>query len=183
MVNKINYETIDKVKKSLEKLAEDLESEPAILIDAKGHHWVNDIALRFISEKGIPMKEFVEWIKIGSSHLQNLNYSDIDVHMIRLPNKDVIAFLRHERRKEPVHDECALTRKEREIVRYLVKGFSNKKIAGLMKISPGTVNTHLDNIYRKLGCSNRVTACITAVKNGLFLPSAEVPPDGNESER
>jgi DNA-binding NarL/FixJ family response regulator len=64
-----------------------------------------------------------------------------------------------------------------------VKGFSNKKIAGLMKISPGTVNTHLDNIYRKLGCSNRVTACITAVKNGLFLPSAEVPPDGNESER
>jgi len=176
-MNKFNNETSDKVKKSLEKLAGSLESEPAILIDAKGHHWVNDIALQFISEKGIPVREFVEWVKIGSSHLQNLNYSDIDVDMIRLPNKDVIALLRHERRKEPAPAECALTRKEREIVRYLVKGFSNKKIAGLLKISPGTVNTHLDNVYRKLGCSSRVTACITALKSGLFLPSAEVPPD------
>lgn len=177
MKNKINNETVDKIKKSLEKLAENLESEPAILIDAKGHHRVNDIALQLISEKGIPVKEFVEWIKIGSSHLQNLNYSDIDVQMVRLPNKDVIALLRHERRKEPIHEEGILTRKEREIVRYLVKGFSNKKIAGLMKISPGTVNTHLDNIYRKLGCSNRVTACITAVRNGLFLPSVKLTPD------
>jgi DNA-binding NarL/FixJ family response regulator len=176
-VNKFNNETADKVKKSLEKLAENLDNEPTILIDAKGHHLVNDTALRFISEKGISMKEFVEWVKIGSSHLQNLNYSDIDVHMIRLPNKDVIALLRHQRRKEPVHDDCALTRKEKEIVRYLVKGFSNKKIAGLLKISPGTVNTHLDNIYRKLGCSNRVAACITAVKNGLFLPSIDLPSD------
>lgn len=150
-----------------------LEKEAVIFIDVKGAHWVNELADEFISKKGIPKKDFVEWIKIGSSHLQNLNYEDIEIHMMKLPEQDVVVFLK-QGKKETVSKRYKITQRERELLRYLVQGFSNKKIAGLMKIAPGTVNTHLDNIYSKLDCSNRLTTCFTALKNGLFLPSCDV---------
>jgi len=40
-----------------------------------------------------------------------------------------------------------------------------------MGVSPGTINSHLDSIYRKLGCSNRLEAAFTALRCGLVLPS------------
>ncbi|MBI5634390.1 MAG: response regulator transcription factor [Nitrospirae bacterium] len=161
-----------RIKESLEQLEAAPKGEPVIYIDQKGDHWLNDTAHTFITQKKIPKDDFIEWLKMGSSHLQNLSYGDIDVHMVRLPKKGVIIHLRHEPKKR---SQCGngLTDKEREILKHLVKGKSNKKIAEQLKISPGTVNSHLDNIYVKLGCSNRVEACFTALKNGLFLPSCD----------
>ena len=176
IVGRMTSEIIAGVRNSLEMLGDSLEKEPIIFIDAKGGHWFNDLAQEFIFKKGIPEQEFVEWLKIGSSHLQTLNYCDVDICMMRLPKKDVIVLLQHEQKK-PVSKIHKITQKEKELLSYLVQGFSNKKIAGLMKISPGTVNTHLDNIYSKLGCSNRVAACFTALKNGLFLPPLGVLPN------
>ncbi len=172
-MNKINREIITRVKKSLRLIDKNLENEAVIFIDAKGAHWVNELANEFISRKGIPKEDFVEWIKLGASHLQNLNYDDIDIHMMKLPEEDVVVFLKPGQKKS-VSKKYKLTLRERELLRFLVQGFSNKKIAGLMKIAPGTVNTHLDNIYSKLDCSNRLTTCFMALKNGLFLPTCEV---------
>jgi len=171
-MNKINREIITRVKKSLRLIDKNLEKEAVIFIDAKGAHWVNELANEFISRKGIPKNDFMEWIKLGASHLQNLNYDDINIHMMKLPEQYVVVFLK-QGQKETVSKKYRLTLRERELLRFLVQGFSNKKIAGLMKICPGTVNTHLDNIYSKLGCSNRLTTCFTALKNGLFLPTCE----------
>ncbi|OGW25919.1 MAG: hypothetical protein A2X59_02355 [Nitrospirae bacterium GWC2_42_7] len=172
-MSRINKEIMVKVKNSLRSIDKNLEKEAVIFIDAKGAHWINELANEFISKKGIPKEDFVEWIKIGSSHLQNLNYGDIDIHMMKLPEQDVVVFLK-QGQKETDSKKCKLTLREKELLRYLVQGFSNKKIAGLMKISSGTVNTHLDNIYSKLNCSNRVTTCFTALKNGLYLPTCNV---------
>jgi DNA-binding NarL/FixJ family response regulator len=172
-MSRINREIITKIKKSLRLVDKNLEKEAVIFIDAKGAHWVNELANEFISKKGIPKEDFVEWIKLGSSHLQNLSYDDIDIHMMKLPEQDVVVFLKHGQ-KETVSKKYKITQRERELLRYLVRGFSNKKIADLMKIGPGTVNTHLDHIYSKLGCSNRLTTCFTALKNGLVLPTCEV---------
>lgn len=49
----------------------------------------------------------------------------------------------------------ALCDREREIVQYLVHGYSNKRIAGRLCISERTVSTHLVNIYDKLGVHSR----------------------------
>jgi len=171
-MNATNSEITARVKESLKLFEKTVEREPIIFIDAKGEHLINDFAKEFISKKGIPKKEFVEWLKIGSSHLQNLRYGDIGIHMMKLPGKNVIAFLRQERRKIGV-EKHQLTHKEKEVLRHLIKGLSNKRIAENMKIAPGTVNTHLDGIYSKLGCSNRLTACFMALKSGLFLPTCE----------
>ncbi len=164
---------IAKIKKSLAKMAETIESQPVIFIDSGGRHWLNNAAGEFLAGKQIVKDDFLDWIKVGSSHLQNFSYGDIDIGMISLPEEGAIAFLRPG--QNGPEDCCRLTRKETDVLRHLAKGCSNKKIAESMDISPGTVNSHLDNIYQKLGCSSRSVACLIALRDGLLRPSRKTP--------
>lgn len=63
-----------------------------------------------------------------------------------------------------VTDLCSsLTSKEKQIVAYLVKGYSSKEIASELNISFETVRTHRKNILRKTMCKNRaelISRCI-----------------------
>ncbi len=168
----MNAEITAKLKDAWKAAGKAFVTEPLIFIDNKGNYWLNRHARDFISRREVPVKDLMEWLKIGSSHLQNLAYGDIGFLMMHLPGNSVVAILR-ERTPDEGNKKARLTSKEREILRYLVKGNSNKEIASFMKISPGTVNAHLDKIYMKLGCTNRVAACFLALKNGLFLPVRE----------
>ena len=49
-----------------------------------------------------------------------------------------------------------ITPREKELIRLLVEGYSNKKIGNALFISPATVRNHLHNIFEKTGVSNRV---------------------------
>lgn len=53
---------------------------------------------------------------------------------------------------------AVLTAQERLILKLVSKGCSNKDIAARLFISVETVKKHLQNIYRKLGASNRIEA-------------------------
>jgi len=46
--------------------------------------------------------------------------------------------------------------REIEVIELLMKGYSNKEIAGRLFISTETVKKHIYNVYRKLGVQNRV---------------------------
>jgi two-component system response regulator DegU len=59
-----------------------------------------------------------------------------------------------------------LSKREKEILILLTKGFQSKEIAFKLSICLPTVNNHLYNMFRKLGCSNRTEAVVEAVKNG-----------------
>jgi DNA-binding CsgD family transcriptional regulator len=167
----MNAEVTAKLKDAWEAAGKALAEKPLIFIDDKGNYWLNSHAKSFISQRDIPVEDLMEWLKIGSSHLQNLAYEDIGFSMMHLPGDNVVAILRE---KPPNgNNRSILTPKEREILRFLVKGKSNKEIASSMKISPATVNAHLDKIYLKLGCTNRVAAAFLALKSGLFLPACE----------
>lgn len=48
-----------------------------------------------------------------------------------------------------------LTQREFEIVQLVAKGWANKQIARLLKISPWTVSTHLRRIFLKLNVDTR----------------------------
>jgi PAS domain S-box-containing protein len=48
-----------------------------------------------------------------------------------------------------------LTRREEEIAKLVVQGWSNKKISNKLFITEGTVKIHLNNVFKKLGISNR----------------------------
>jgi DNA-binding CsgD family transcriptional regulator len=55
-------------------------------------------------------------------------------------------------------DSVLLTHRETEILALLAAGHSTPDIAAQLGISPGTVKSHLTNIYKKIGAKNRVQA-------------------------
>lgn len=63
--------------------------------------------------------------------------------------------------------ETKLTKREKDILDYLVKGHSNKEMADAMYISEKTVKNHLTNIFRKLSVKDRTQAAVYALRNGL----------------
>ena len=56
----------------------------------------------------------------------------------------------------PFYEAKGISRREREIIAYLVQGLSNREIEEKLHISRRTVENHVYNIYRKLGVGNRV---------------------------
>jgi DNA-binding CsgD family transcriptional regulator len=69
------------------------------------------------------------------------------------------ACLDAERRRHPVP---RLTPRQNDLLRLLAAGHSNAQIARRLGISEGTVRTHLENIYERLGVSSRTAAVIRA---------------------
>jgi DNA-binding response OmpR family regulator/DNA-binding CsgD family transcriptional regulator len=57
-----------------------------------------------------------------------------------------------------------LTPRESEVLMWLARGKSNRDIAEILKLSPRTVNKHLEQIYAKLGVENRASATALAVR-------------------
>jgi DNA-binding CsgD family transcriptional regulator len=62
---------------------------------------------------------------------------------------------------------AGLTDREVEVLRLVSQGLTSARIAEQLVISPATVNTHLRNIYDKLGVSSRAAAARFAVEHGL----------------
>jgi len=60
-----------------------------------------------------------------------------------------------------------LTDREREVLRHLALGESNKAIGGVLCVSEETVKTHVGHILGKLGVENRAQAVVQALKRGL----------------
>jgi RNA polymerase sigma factor (sigma-70 family) len=60
-----------------------------------------------------------------------------------------------------------LTEREKDILRLLVQGQSNKEIAKTLFVSDNTVRNHLSNIFEKLHANDRTAAAVFAVKQGL----------------
>jgi DNA-binding NarL/FixJ family response regulator len=63
--------------------------------------------------------------------------------------------------------EFDLTKRELEILEYLVKGYSYKMIAEECFISYPTVNTHIGKVYKKLQVESAAGAVSKALKEGI----------------
>jgi len=60
-----------------------------------------------------------------------------------------------------------LTQREVEVLRLVVKGFTNQDIGDLLHISIKTAAAHITHILEKTGCANRAEASAFAIRNGL----------------
>ena len=60
-----------------------------------------------------------------------------------------------------------LSPREREILRGIARGASNKEIARELGIAETTVKIHVQHVLRKLGFSSRVQAAVAATEHGL----------------
>ena len=61
-----------------------------------------------------------------------------------------------------------LTARERDVLRRISLGDSNKEAAKRLGISPSTVRTHLESVFKKLGCKTRAAVTLRASMLGLL---------------
>jgi DNA-binding NarL/FixJ family response regulator len=80
--------------------------------------------------------------------------------------KNLLAILRR-----PSQELSALTERETQILRMVALGATNKKIAQDMSLSVRTVETHIANIFTKLGVTTRTEAVTTAIRKHLIVIS------------
>lgn len=59
-----------------------------------------------------------------------------------------------------------LTKREREVLTHVAKGWSNRRIADVLHLSENTVKNHLRNVCEKLGAHTRTEAVTTAMREG-----------------
>lgn len=64
----------------------------------------------------------------------------------------------------------ALTEREREVLKRIGRGLSNKEIALELTLTEMTVKGYVSDIFAKLGVSDRTQAALTAVRYGLVKP-------------
>jgi len=65
----------------------------------------------------------------------------------------------------------SLTPREKEILRLLAEGYSNKEIADKLVVSPSTIHSHRTNLMQKLNLSSRYELIQYARRRGLMQSS------------
>jgi len=89
----------------------------------------------------------------GSSNIKN--YDPI----LQAP----LASLLDERDWGRIRRRYRITNREVEVAKLACRGCSNEDIAELLHIKPGTVKTHLRNIYRRIRVRNKITMLLKLV--------------------
>ncbi|WP_019121321.1 response regulator [Brevibacillus massiliensis] len=77
-------------------------------------------------------------------------------------------FLHRVEQGKDLDDYQVLTEREREILTYIAKGYSNKEIAELLHVSVKTVETHKAHVMEKLQLKTRPELVKYALKKGLL---------------
>lgn len=70
------------------------------------------------------------------------------------------------RRRAPSLD---MTERQKDVLRLILKGYNNERIAAELAIAPNTVKQHAHAVFAALGVSTRAEAVIAAARLGLTL--------------
>lgn len=87
--------------------------------------------------------------------------------------RKVLAQFQHLHQRQPAvpQSDCdVLSRREIDVLGWVVRGYSNKQIARELCIDETTVKTHLHRIFEKLNVRDRTQAAIMALQRGWFAP-------------
>ncbi len=93
----------------------------------------------------------------GESVLQPSVASKVIAELIRLPRPEAL---------EP-NGTARLSEREREVLRLLARGASNKEIGAALFLAEGTVKNHVTSILTKLEVSDRTQAALRAREMGV----------------
>lgn len=98
-----------------------------------------------------------------------------------LPSVPSEASVSHEQGSNLENGLTALTERERQIMRLVSEGLSNKEIGRRLNIADGTIKVHLHNIFQKLEISNRTVLAALAISqhNRASAPREKAPHPGS----
>ncbi len=88
----------------------------------------------------------------------------------KVTRRVIEAFSRRARSPHLRNQLDSLTEREREILRLVADGLTNREIADRLVVGEATVKTHISNVLGKLGLRDRVQAVIFAYESGLVEP-------------
>jgi len=119
-----------------------------------------DAGARGFLLKDVSLDELADAIRkaaVGQTYLQPGSRGRIEEAFARVGERDYEA---------RTFDD--LTDREREILRFVARGFSNAEIADVLGLAEGTVKNHVSNVLSKLGVRDRTRATIAAIERGLI---------------
>jgi DNA-binding CsgD family transcriptional regulator len=89
----------------------------------------------------------------------------LTVRLVSQPPDSVLVLEEAATRLEPAAlTRLGLSSREAEVLVWAAAGKTNPAIAALLHISPRTVQTHLERVYRKLGVQTRTAAAARALE-------------------
>ena len=139
---------------------------------------------RHIGEEGVslwlpaPEEGVLRRINVGAAKRGGIR--DRDVRILELLTPHLVQLYRHAAvRRAATCRADGLTPREYEIMSHVGSGKTNKEIARILWLSPNTVRTHLENVFEKLGVSNRTAAAsrVFGAANGGEANGSSVLPD------
>jgi DNA-binding NarL/FixJ family response regulator len=71
------------------------------------------------------------------------------------------------RRKRPHGLPAGLSERQLDVLRLLIKGYPNGRIASELDITESTVKQHAHEVYSALGATTRAEAVVAAARRGL----------------
>ena len=77
-------------------------------------------------------------------------------------------YVRHLAEKGMADRYSSLSEREREVFQLVAEGHSNKEVAGLLCVSPATVETHRAHILQKLDLHSTAELVLYAVRRGVI---------------
>ncbi|MCI0552488.1 MAG: helix-turn-helix transcriptional regulator [Anaerolineae bacterium] len=74
-----------------------------------------------------------------------------------------------------------LTDREKQVLKLIADGLTNKEISSSLSIKESTVENHIHHIYKKLKISNRAHAVAYALQSRIDLQKNQMENRGNPS--
>ena len=82
--------------------------------------------------------------------------------------KDVIVKGLQNQGKSRQKDDTKLTKREKQVLRLIGRSLSSKEMAAELHVATSTIETHVRNLFDKLGAKNRMELVSYAIKNGYL---------------
>lgn len=119
----------------------------------------SDVVEKLISEQmtGVLLDPFLLWLPFLEQRLPADQRDVLERLVSQIPDSGI----------RLSSAQVKLTAREQQVLSLLVKGMRNQAIADELSVSVTTVRTHLQNIYDKLGVSNRAAATGRAMELGI----------------
>jgi DNA-binding CsgD family transcriptional regulator len=91
------------------------------------------------------------------------DFSDREKALLDLVREPLAALYRHALARERPLAALPVTAREREVLEWLAAGKTDREIGTILRLSPRTVQKHLQHIYEKLGVETRTAAVMRAL--------------------